>query len=79
MYPNLTKRFEFSYSIAPIQFAGLDPVKKYRIKELNVYPETSSTINAAAVYSGEYLMNVGFNPDLNLKRSSVILEINAVK
>jgi len=75
----VTNRFEFSYSIAPIKFAGLDPVKKYRIKELNVYPGTSSTIDAAAVYSGDYLMNVGFNPDMNLKRTSVILEINAVK
>jgi alpha-galactosidase len=75
----ITNRFEFSYSIASIQFAGLDPVKKYRIKELNVYPGTSSIIDAAAVYSGEYLMNVGFNPDMNLKRTSVILEINVVK
>ena len=75
----VTNRFEFSYSIAPIKLAGLDPAKKYRIREINTYPGIPSTIDEKAVYSGDFLMNVGFNPDMSLKRMSVILEINEVK
>lgn len=75
----VTNRFEFSYSIAPIKLQGLDPAKKYRLKELNVYPGTTSAINEKQVYSGEYLMNVGFNPDMSLRRTSVIVEISAVQ
>ena len=75
----VTNRFEFSYSIAPIKLAGLDPAKKYSIREINIYPGVPSTIDEKAVYSGAFLMNVGFNPDMNLKRMSVILEINEVK
>jgi alpha-galactosidase len=75
----VTNRFEFSYSFIPIKLNGLDATKKYRIKELNVFPGTKSTIDETAVYSGEYLMNVGLNPDVNLNRMSVILEINEEK
>jgi alpha-galactosidase len=75
----VTNRFEFSYSIAPIKLAGLDPAKKYRIREINTYPGIPSTIDEKAVYSGDFLMNVGFNPDMSLKRMSVVLEINEVK
>ncbi|RVU02839.1 alpha-galactosidase [Mucilaginibacter limnophilus] len=62
-------------SKAPIKLKGLDPDKKYRIKEINLYPETKSTINANAVYSGDFLMNVGFNPDVNSGRTSVVLQL----
>ena len=75
----VTNRYEMSYSMAPIKLRGLDPAKKYKIRELNVYPGIPSTIDEKAVYSGEFLMNVGFNPDMNMKRTSVILEINEVK
>jgi alpha-galactosidase len=75
----VTNRFEFSYSFNPIKLDGLDPAKKYSVKELNVYPGTKTTLDENAVYSGEYLMNVGYNPDVNLKRMSVILEFNEVK
>ena len=49
------------------------------IKEINLYPGASSTLKAANVYSGDFLMTGGFNPGVNLKRASVILEINEVK
>lgn len=75
----VTNRFEFSFSIAPIKLQGLNATKNYRLKELNLFPGTVSTLDETAVYSGEYLMNVGFNPDMNLKRTSVVLEINEVK
>ena len=38
-----------------------------------------TALNTEGVYTGEYLMTVGFNPDITERRSSVILEINEVK
>jgi alpha-galactosidase len=73
----VSNRFEFSYSFAPIRLQGLDPAKKYRLKELNVFPGTASSLDQSAVYSGEYLMNVGFNPDVSARRTSVIVEFRA--
>lgn len=63
----------------PIQLNGLDPNKKYSVKETNLYPNTKSTIDSTKIYSGDFLMNVGINPNITLQRTSVILEINEVK
>ncbi|MFY0256008.1 alpha-galactosidase [Chitinophaga sp. 30R24] len=62
----------------PVLLKGLDPVKKYTIKEVNLYPGTVSTIDALKVYSGDFLMKAGFNPDVNAERPSVVLEVNEV-
>ncbi len=75
----VNNRYEMSLSISPIKLQGLDPAKKYRITEINLFPGTQSSLDAKAVYSGEYLMNVGFNPDMTLQRTSVVLEISEVK
>ncbi len=74
----VTNRFDFSYSFGPIKLQGLDPTKKYRLKELNVFPGTKTTLDESVSYSGEYLMNIGFNPDVSLRRTSVIVAITAV-
>lgn len=66
-------------SDTPFRLQGLDPAKKYKIKELNLYPETKTSLNEEQIYSGEYLMTVGFNPAVNARRTSVIVEINAVE
>ena len=66
-------------SATPVQFKGLDLQKKYRIKEINLYPGTTSTITTDTVYSGEYLMTVGFNPDVNTRRTSVILQVDEAR
>jgi len=58
---------------------GLDPDNKYTITETNLYPDTSSDFNSKQAYSGYFLMKAGINPGVNLKRTSVILEINGVK
>lgn len=63
----------------PIKLNGLNPNKKYRIKEINIYPGTKSVINSEKVYSGDFLMKVGINPLIDLQRTSVVLEINEVK
>ena len=62
----------------PVLLKGLDAAKKYRIAELNLYPGTKSTIDTATIYSGDFLMKVGFNPDVNLSRTSVVLKIEEV-
>ncbi|SFE79048.1 alpha-galactosidase [Spirosoma endophyticum] len=67
-------------SLAPIKLKGLDPDKNYTIQELNVYPGTKSAVNTStATYSGNYLMTIGFNPQVSTRRESVVLEVNVVK
>jgi alpha-galactosidase len=72
-------RFMPSASPKPIQLKGLDGAKLYMVKEINLYPGVTSSINSSNEYSGEFLMNVGINPDVNGRRASVLLEINEVK
>ena len=66
-------------SLSPLKFNGLHPDKKYRVKEINLYPGTKSAITGETPYSGNYLMTIGFNPDLNARRASVILEITEAR
>ena len=72
------RRFQITYSPEPLRFKGLDPTKTYRLQELNVYPNTISPIDGMKTYSGEYLMKIGFNPDVSANRRSVVLEIKAM-
>jgi alpha-galactosidase len=62
----------------PFLLAGLDAGKKYKIRELNLYPDTKTPLKEDQIYSGEYLMTVGFNPVVNTRRTSVIIEIEAM-
>ena len=63
----------------PIALKGLDPSKKYRISEINLYAGTRSPIDSGKTYSGDFLMKVGFNPMVNERRASVILSLEEVK
>ena len=63
----------------PIRLKGLEPSKKYIIKEINMYPDRSSRISGDRSYSGEYLMTVGFNPRVDAWRSSVVCVVEAAK
>jgi len=63
----------------PIRLKGLDGAKKYALKELNVYPGTTSTIDSAKSYTGDFLMKIGFNPNINSSRTSVVLQIEEIK
>lgn len=62
-------------SKTPIKLKGLDPGKKYHLKEINLYPGSKSTLSAEGVFSGNFLMEVGFNPDVNSSRTSVVLQL----
>nr|WKN35485.1 alpha-galactosidase [Tunicatimonas sp. TK19036] len=63
----------------PIRLKGLDADKQYTITEINLYPGTQSTIDAEKTYSGDFLMTVGFNPDVRAQRTSVVLKIEVAQ
>jgi alpha-galactosidase len=63
----------------PILLKGLDPAKRYSVKELNLYPGTNSSVDASKTYSGDFLMKIGFNPDVNSNRTSVVLRVEEIK
>jgi alpha-galactosidase len=66
-------------STSPLKFKGLDPNKKYSVQEINLYPDTRSSLPQNAIYSGNYLMTIGINPDVRDRRMSVVLEVKEVK
>ena len=66
-------------SRSPIRMQGLDASRKYRIKEINLYPGASSSIDAGKIVTGDFLMKIGFNPDVNSGRTSVVLQLEEVK
>jgi alpha-galactosidase len=63
----------------PFKLKGLDPDKKYSISEINIYPGGRTRIDGKTTYSGEYLMTIGFNPEVNARRASVVCEISVVE
>lgn len=71
-------RYFPSPAAEPFKFSGLDPKKKYQVKEINIYPGESSALENAKTYSGEFLMNNGLNPWFSKKRSSVVLKVDAL-
>ncbi|WP_342328129.1 alpha-galactosidase [Pedobacter sp. FW305-3-2-15-E-R2A2] len=88
-YVNETKNqaIVFNYHVAtlftngvilPIKLKGLDAAKKYQIEEINLYPGTKSPIDSSQVYSGDFLMKVGFNPEVNANRTSVVLRVTSL-
>jgi alpha-galactosidase len=62
-----------------IPLKGLDPAKKYTVKEVNLYPGTRSAIKGDTVFTGDFLMKVGINPIVNAGRASVILEVDEAR
>lgn len=72
-------RQQIDTSVLPVKLDGLDANKKYEVKEINLYPGTRSPFAEAKIYTGDFLMKVGINPAVNLRRTSVVLEINELK
>jgi len=66
-------------SKAPVRLRGLDPIKYYRLTEVNLYPGSSSRLDQGKRYSGDYLMNIGFNPKLDTSHGSVVCKIEQVE
>jgi len=72
-------RYDLNPSVEPVKLKGLDAKKQYSVKEINLYPGMQSAIKANQTFSGDYLMTVGFNPGVDLRHTSVILEVDEVK
>jgi len=73
----ISNRYQGIVTPNPVKLKGLDPAKKYKVTEINLYPDTKSSItNSEAGFTGDFLMSVGFNPALSSSRTSVILEIS---
>ena len=66
-------------STCPIRLKGLVASKKYTVGEINLYPEEKSTLNPDRIYTGDFLMIVGFNPDVKSGRNSVVLKVEESK
>lgn len=62
-------------SVYPVKLKGLDAKAAYRLREICLYPGNNSPIDAGKTYSGEFLMTVGFNPQVNSGRTSVVLQL----
>ncbi len=71
-------RFMPFVSMRPVKLKGLDSNKVYRVTEINLYPNQNSWIDSTKTYSGDFLMNIGFNPHLHLQRKSVVLKIEEI-
>ncbi|MCX2476995.1 alpha-galactosidase [Pedobacter sp. MC2016-05] len=63
----------------PIKMKGLNPQVLYKIQEVSLYPNMRSPIDSTKTYSGDFLMKVGFNPEVNDRRTSVVLKVTATK
>ena len=75
----VNNRVSFHTNIEPVRLDGLDVNKQYRVKEINLYPGSKSSIDSERIYSGDFLMKIGINPNINPQRASVILEVTEVK
>lgn len=87
MYVNESKdkAILFSYTLYPrwgdsfnkVRLQGLDPNKSYHVKEINLYPgSTSSCPENEQVLTGDYLMKVGLWTSQGSPLSSTILELS---
>ncbi|MNF76143.1 Alpha-galactosidase [compost metagenome] len=86
MYVNKdkTQSVVFSYTLHPltdpnyslVRLEGLDPSKKYKVKEINIMPESRNTFEESGnVFSGDFLMKIGLKVSSSKQESSVVLEI----
>ncbi|SHM91875.1 alpha-galactosidase [Flavobacterium saccharophilum] len=58
----------------PIKLKGLQSDLNYKVEEINVYPGKKAAVQTA-VYSGDFLMEIGINPNVTASNSSVVLKI----
>jgi alpha-galactosidase len=66
------------HSKMPVRLKGLEASRRYKITEINLYPGSKSSIDFNKEYTGDFLMKIGFNPDVSSSRTSVILKVDAI-
>ncbi len=68
----------FQEKLFPVKLQGLDPVKMYKVEEINLMPGRKSNLNAnGKVFSGDYLMKVGLPVFTTGQNQSRVVEITA--
>ena len=76
----------FAYNLSPrfqeklhrVKLQGLDPMKKYLVKEINLMPGSESTLaQNGKVLSGDYLMKVGLDVFSYTHNTSSVIELIA--
>lgn len=81
---NKTKSVLFSYTLHPltdpnyglVRLNGLDPSKKYLVKEINLMPKNKNTFEESGnIFSGDFLMKIGLKVSSSRQENSVVLEI----
>lgn len=81
---NKTKSVLFSYTLHPltdpnyglVRLNGLDPSKKYLVKEINLMPKGKVTFEESGnIFSGDFLMKIGLKVSSSRQENSVVLEI----
>ena len=61
----------------PVKLRGLDPDKYYKVKEINMMPSATSSLESDDMtFSGEYLMKIGLDLFTNKTYGSRVLEIS---
>jgi alpha-galactosidase len=86
MYVNKdkTQSVVFSYTLHPltdpnyslVRLEGLAPSKKYKVKEINIMPESRNTFEeSGSIFSGDFLMKIGLKVSSSKQESSVVLEV----
>jgi alpha-galactosidase len=58
----------------PIKLKGLEAGQNYKVEEINLYPGKNAAVQSA-VYSGDFLMQIGINPNVGANNTSVVLKI----
>lgn len=83
--PGMTKAVLFGYDIfprygekiLPVKLQGLDPDRRYRLKEINLMNGRVTFSQNDRVFSGDYLMKVGVNLLGGGKTQSRVIELTA--
>ena len=70
----------FGEKMQPLQLAGLQPDKRYELKEINLLPGTRSFLPSnGKTYSGDFLMKVGIPVFSPRQTTSHVIEISEVE
>lgn len=69
----------FQEKLFPVKLQGLDPVKTYRVEEVNLMPGRKSTLRThGQAFTGDFLMKVGLDVFTTNRTNSKVVEITAL-
>lgn len=69
----------FGEKLFPVKLEGLDPLKTYKVEEINLMPGKKATLPAdGQTFTGDYLMKAGLNVFTTNQTASRVIEITAL-